>query len=374
MSESGLFANDSDAQWICAAALAALPMQTPRRLRRLIDLGQPRDVWTMLQSGHRPLAGIGDDVWRTWSGASSLLPQEMMSRCAQAGITVVTRHDVEFPSVLMMDPDAPAVLFVQGHLGVLANRRVGMIGTRGATRFGRHFARTLGRDLASESVCVVSGLARGIDVESHVGALEASGKQASSPAAVVASGLDIVYPPEHEKIWKEIGHRGVLITEAPPGTPPEAYRFPMRNRIIAALSEVLVVVESRYTGGSMITVREAMKRDVTVMAVPGAPGLGTNEGTNELLRDGCGPVTCAQDVLMALGLDHRRAVQWIDPRLRPEPKEYALLVLMGRRPVTLDELALLSGHAVVATAVTLGRLEAKGWVCQSDGWWEALLA
>jgi DNA processing protein len=175
-------------------------------------------------------------------------------------------------------------------------------------------------------------------------------------------------------MWEEVATRGVLISEAPPGMNPEPFRFPMRNRIIAALSEVLVVVESRSTGGSMSTVREAMKRDVAVMAVPGSPGLRQSEGTNDLLRDGCAPVTCVEDVLLALDLDHRRAQGWCDTREGLLADELAFLHSMGRGPRSMEEIAMLTANSVVATAVFLGRLEAKSWVANTDGWWEALMA
>jgi len=148
----------------------------------------------------------------------------------------------------------------------------------------------------------------------------------------------------------------------------------MRNRIIAGLSEVLIVVESRSTGGSMSTVREAMKRDVAVMAVPGSPGMRQSEGTNDLLRDGCAPVTNVDDVLLALNLDTRRAQNWCDPREALSADEAEFLHAMGRGPRSMDELSIHTSHSLVNTAVFLGRLEAKGWVANTDGWWEALVA
>jgi DNA processing protein len=184
----------------------------------------------------------------------------------------------------------------------------------------------------------------------------------------------MVYPPEHARIWGEMGRRGLLISESPPGTAPEPHRFPMRNRILAALSEVLVVVESRATGGSMITVREAMKRDITVLAVPGAPGIAPCEGTNNLLRDGCGPVTDVTDVLVALGLDHRHMTDWCEGRPALHDDERQVMTALGRVPRSMDEVSLGASMSVVNVAVILGRLEAKGWVANTNGWWEALVA
>lgn len=360
--------------WTYAAALAALPLQSPRRLRMLLRLGEPEDVWNLLRNKERPLVGIDDAVWRAWHGAPSSLLDTTARNCEKAHVAVATFRDSTYPTALIGDHQAPPVVFMVGNPDLLNHRRVGIIGTRTSTRSGQRFARSLGQHLSEEGVCVVSGLARGIDVESHVGALLANGSHSSGPCAVVASGPDVVYPKEHARIWREVSERGVLMSESPPGVTPETHRFPMRNRIIAGLSEVLVVVESRARGGSMITVREAMKRDVTVMAVPGAPGVNASEGTNDLLRDGCAPVTCVDDVLVALGLSEHRSFAHTDTREAPSHDERHVLAALGRSPRTIDEVALLCTLSVVDVAVLLGRLEAKGWTIHTNGWWEALVA
>ena len=216
----------------------------------------------------------------------------------------MTAGDPRFPALLGLDPAPPAVLFVRGDLGVLDARRVGIVGTRNATLAGRQTASALGCDLAAAGVAVVSGLARGIDGAAHRGALAAGeGAGVGRPVAVVGNGADRPYPKQNAELWSAVGGRGVLMSEWPPGTPPEAFRFPMRNRILAALCEVLVVVESRERGGSLLTVREALDRSVEVMAVPGSPRNRAAAGTNGLLRDGAAPVTSADDVLASLGLD-----------------------------------------------------------------------
>ena len=223
--------------------------------------------------------------------------------------------------------------------------------------------------MSEMGICVVSGLARGIDAHAHVGAL--AGR--CGPAGVVASGLDVPYPAEHRQLWSQVADRGVLISESPPGTAPEAHRFPLRNRILAAMSEVLVVVESRAKGGSMITVREAMKRDVTVLAVPGSPDAPVSEGANILLRDGCAPVLDVNDIVVALGLDTRRSHRACDLRVQPEGDEALVLSELRVAPQSIDSLVMRTGQDALTVAVLLGRLEAKQWVAQVDGWWEALL-
>ncbi|MEO7397168.1 MAG: DNA-processing protein DprA, partial [Ilumatobacteraceae bacterium] len=243
-----------------------------------------------------------------------------------------------------------------------------VVGTRNATASGRDTASTLGRDLAAQGVHVVSGLARGIDGCAHRGALSA--ESGAGPIAVVATGLDVVYPPEHRRLWDAVAERGVVLSEAPPGTKPEPFRFPLRNRIIAALSEVLVVVESRERGGSLITVDEARKRSVTVMAVPGALANRAANGTNDLVREGCPIVTDVRDVMIGLGLDSSRAggVAY-DPRPRPFGLDLEILTLCASAR-TLDQLVLLTGQPVVACAMAVGRLDMIGWLQQANGWFE----
>jgi DNA processing protein len=279
---------------------------------------------------------------------------------------------------LIADLAPPAVLFYFGDLSVLNNRRVGMVGTRSATASVKYLASHIAHDLATNDVCVVSGLARGIDAWAHRGALRALESQeikrpVGRPVGVVASGLDVVYPRENAQLWQDIATQGALISESAPGSPPEAFRFPLRNRILAALSEVLVVVESRDTGGSMITVDEAQKRDVTVMAVPGSPRNIASNGTNQLIQQGCLPIIGAQDVLVALGLDNRRAQENIyDPRVRLSTSDQSLISMMAGSPFTFDDFVIRSDLATIDAAVALGRLEALGWIIGNSGWWEVI--
>jgi DNA processing protein len=225
--------------------------------------------------------------------------------------------------------------------------------------------------LADADVHVVSGLARGIDGCAHRGTLLTSGS--GRPIAVVASGHDVVYPREHRALWAAVADRGLLLSEAPPGTAPEAYRFPMRNRVIAALSEVVIVVESREQGGSLITVTEAMERNVPLMAVPGGVHNRAATGTNQLIRDGAGVVIDVTDVLVALAMDHSRASASIaEPRPRPRGSDLSVYETCAGEPRTIDGLALACSLSLVDAAMAVARLEHSGWIQQSDGWFEAV--
>jgi DNA processing protein len=289
-------------------------------------------------------------------------------RCLDERIEVSVLGTAGYPALLAHDFQAPAVLFHRGDLGVLDHRRVGIVGTRNATASGRSTAATFGRLLADAGVTVVSGLARGIDGAAHRGVMSSP---TGRPVAVVASGLDVVYPKEHQQLWADVGKRGLLVSEAPPGTPPEAYRFPLRNRVLAALSEVLLVVESRASGGSLITVEAARARQVTVLVVPGSAANRASEGTNALARDGCGLALDVDDVLVALGLDTRRAGTLpFDPRPHPCGLDGHLLELIGADAVELDTLVQNAARPLGEVALALGRLEASGWVQQTCGWFE----
>ena len=373
---------------ITDAALCALPKIGPKRLMTLLKHHDPQTAWAVVQGRAKPnevvaaMLRVENLVTLLKHRATQDLQDQIERRCIKAGIKITIFGDENYPRALIADLAPPAVLFYFGDLSALNNRRVGMVGTRSATASGRYLASHIAYDLATNDVCVVSGLARGIDAWAHRGALRAlesrladrlANRPVGRPVGVVASGLDVVYPRENAQLWQDIATHGALISESAPGSPPEAFRFPLRNRILAALSEVLVVVESRDTGGSMITVDEAQKRDVTVLAVPGSPRNVASNGTNQLIQQGCLPIIGAQDVLVALGLDNRRAQENIyDPRVRLSTSDQNLVSMMAGAPFTLDNFVIRSDLATIDAAVSLGRLEALGWVVENSGWWEVI--
>jgi DNA processing protein len=283
----------------------------------------------------------------------------------------VTERDSAYPEVLRTDPQPPAVLFGRGDWSALDRRRVGIVGTRNATGPGRQFAATLGFRLASNDVAVVSGLAKGIDGAAHRGALRAG---SGHVVGVVANGLDTPYPRVNADLWDGVAANGLLLSEWPPGTEPERFRFPQRNRILAALSELLVVVESRERGGSLTTAREALERAIEVMAVPGSVNNRAAAGTNQLIRDGATPVTDAADVLLALGLDHRRDGRGYDPRPLPRGDEARVLERCRIDPCTLDDIVADLDMSMTEAAMTLARLERSGWVREAGGWFEEVVS
>jgi DNA processing protein len=360
-----------------AATLASFPHMSIHRLSALLRHHPPDEAYAIAVGEHRPEGLIervlvDPDVRAAWqrAGRSSLI-EEVWDRCTRLGVCVLLHGGEEYPPLLLNDPLPPPIIFAQGDLGLLEGRRAGIVGTRNATAAGRDTATTLGRQLADADVHVVSGLARGIDGCAHRGALQGCG--AGRPIAVVASGHDVVYPREHRVLWASVAECGLLLSECPPGTAPEAYRFPMRNRLIAALSEVVVVVESRQHGGSLITVNEAIERNVPLMAVPGGVHNRAATGTNQLIRDGAGVVVDVTDVLIALAMDHHRSsAALIDSRPRPSGADLTVYETCAGEPRTIDGLALACSLSLVDAAMAVARLEHTGWIQQLDGWFEAV--
>ena len=266
------------------------------------------------------------------------------------------------------DPDPPKQLYVRGNPDVLHERRVAIVGTRQSTAYGRNIARRMGAELAEAGVAVVSGLAIGIDGAAHEGALAAGG----APIGVVATGLDVVYPRRHIRLWNEVGRNGLLLTEAEPGHRPSArWNFPRRNRIIAALAEIVVVVESTVKGGSMHTVEAAMARGVDVMAVPGPVGSVVSEGTNRLLVDGVAPALGAEEVLIALNLTTtpRLFTEPKAPRVRVSSQARSVLAVLDFVSMPTDRLVTESGMPRGQVLVALQELQAAGRAIGGGGWW-----
>lgn len=360
-----------------ALALSALPQMGPARLGALLGRWPPEQAWAEVRSGRalndaavrERLSRVPVDLGAQWrSAAAAIEPEVLLDHAAAKGISVLLLGHAAYPSLLADDLDPPLVLFARGDLGVLEGRRVAVVGTRSATEVGRELAFELGAGLAEAGVRVVSGLARGIDGAAHRGALVAG---AAPPIGVVGSGLDIVYPRESARLWDDITARGLLLSEAPPGAPPEPWRFPARNRIIAALAEVVVVVESRRTGGSMSTVEEALARDRLVLAVPGSVRAAASEGTNHLIAEGASMARDVGDVLVALGFARPNR---LGARGTASEKigadDLPVAEVLQRRACDLDALIRATGLPLAAVALSVTRLELQGVVARRAGWIE----
>jgi DNA processing protein len=331
-----------------AAALASVPRIGPVALRQLLADDPPSVAWSR--------SSFPGDVARIWG------------RHQDNGIGVCWTGSPHYPDRLVGDPEAPAVLFWLGEPTV-ANRHptVALVGTRSPTRYGIGVAAQFGADLAAAGVSVVSGLALGIDAAAHEGATAAG----APPLAVVAGGLEVPYPRHNARLWARVAAHGAVYSESPAGVPTEKWRFPVRNRLLAMLSDVVVVVESRQDGGSKHTVTAAAARAIPVGAVPGSIRSPTSAGTNRLLAEGCFPVCDVGDIAMALSL---RGFS-LDSPTRPEAEEYDgpdrdLFDALSSEPASLDQLARRTGLDLAALCGGLERLASAGVARDLGGWWE----
>ena len=361
------------------ASLAGFHNMTAKRLGSLLAHLDPFEAFAAAVGEAPPPPSIASllakesDLAEAWRRDKlNRDPAQCWERCLDSAVSVIARSDPRYPPQLLDDPGAPQVLFARGDLSALEARRVGIVGTRNATQRGRETAAEFGFELAARDVAVVSGLAKGIDGAAHRGALAFD---RARPIAVVGNGPDTPYPKQHAALWAQVCERGVVLSEWPPGTTPDAFRFPLRNRILAALVELLIVVESRERGGSLITAREAADRGVDIFAVPGPVDSRASAGTNQLLCDGAAPATSVDDVMMALGLDHRRSGRSrVDTRPFPRGRASDVITLCRQQARTVEQLALLTGLDLGDAAMALARLEHDGWLRETGGWFETIEA
>ena len=286
-------------------------------------------------------------------------------RAEAAGIGVLAWDDPRFPAALLAISDVPPVLWYLGALDALRAPAVAVVGSRAASAVALETAARLGTDLAAQGITVVSGLARGVDSAAHRGALR-SGRT----IAVLGSGVDHIYPHEHTTLAGEIAREGLVISEYPPGTPPLAFHFPMRNRLISGLSRVVVVIEANEKSGSLITAACALEQGRDVMAVPGNVLSGRNRGAHALIRDGAKIVECADDIVEELGWPGGGAPAGGDASsdARASTSGDPLLRLMHEgQAYDLDGLAAVSGVDGVRLLPRLLELELHGLVQRVGG-------
>lgn len=250
------------------------------------------------------------------------------------GVDILFLKDEEYPEELRNISKPPVFLYYRGDLSLLKQRKIAIVGTRRATSYGKIACEKIVRELVENNIVTVSGLALGIDSVCHKKTLELGGKT----IAIVGSGLDIIYPKENEKLWNDIGKKGLLLSEYPSGTEPFSYNFPLRNRIIVGISQGVVVVESKEKGGSLITAELALDEGREVFAIPGEIFSPASEGCNALIKS-CGAklITSTDDIFEEFGWKKERIEEKKKLNLTEcEERIYNILV----REKSLDDLIL----------------------------------
>ncbi len=355
---------------------------TPRQrwAARLNADTPPRRAWDLLETlGPEGLSQSSDEDWasvtgaelesvRAWRGAAvafDVVAEEL--RASALGARLVLRGDPEYPDLLASIHDPPLVLYVQGSLGV--RPAVAFVGTRVPTPYGRRMARRLAGDASRRGLTIVSGLARGIDAEAHLAALDAKGPT----WAVLGSGLGRVYPAENALLARRIvAEGGAVVSERPIATPPTADVFPRRNRIVAGLAWSVVVVEGRHKSGSLITARLAGEHGREVLAVPGPADSVMSEAPHRLLKDGARLTAEVEDIVASLPdglLLEARVVPATapPPPAAPTEEEAQVMALLGADALSLDELVQLSGLDTTRISSIMFGLELKERVSSVPG-------
>ncbi|HSH00128.1 MAG TPA: DNA-processing protein DprA, partial [candidate division Zixibacteria bacterium] len=332
-------------------------------LKLVTAYGSPREAWTQTDG-----AWIAGGYVRT--GFHSVGRRDPAVAWARQQIDALDKSDwslillgtEQYPAALTQLHHPPPFLFARGT--GFGDPAIGIVGGRRATPYGLKVTRQFAADLAAAGVTVVSGFARGIDTAAHQSALEAGGKT----VAIWGCGPDIVYPAENRSLVDRVAESGMLITEFPFGTPPENHNFPIRNRLIAALSDGVLVSQARSRSGALLTARHAIEQNKDVFVIPGEVGDQQFVGSHELLKEGARLVTDAADILADLGL------RQVAPRSTPAVKlpsmsdlERRVYDQVGGSPCHIDRLAISLGLPVGECARVLVTLELKGLIQQTPG-------
>jgi DNA processing protein len=351
-------------------ALLRAPGLQPDQYHLLLNVfGTPDKVFSAAAGSLNKLGLKADTVSAILNPAESLIEPDL-HWLEHEHHHAITFHDARYPDLLKSIPSAPPLLFVRGDPDYLQLPQLAMVGSRTPTASGRKTALEFARHLSASGITITSGLARGIDAACHQGALEGI----AGTVALVAHGLDIIYPAANRKLADEITRNGAIVSEHPVGIEPLKAYFPRRNRIISGLSLGTLVVEAALKSGSLITAKHALEQGREVFAIPGSIHNPLARGCHQLLRQGAKLVETADDILEELSVllpaalpaaTESRADKQFSPALDPDHQK--LLKCLAYEPVPIDELVNRSGFAASEVASMLLILELEGCVVSESG-------
>ncbi len=336
------------------------------RIRALLDFfGDLQIAWDAPAQALRS-AGLTEKVVDAFLQVRHRIDLEKeLEKANQLGVELLTWEDDRYPRLLKEIAQPPPILYVLGTIKPEDELSVAIVGTRKFTPYGRQVAEEIAEFLVHQGITVVSGLARGVDAVAHAMALKTGGRT----LAVLGSGVDRIYPPEHEKLAGRIIESGAVMSDYALGTPPEAVNFPPRNRIISGLSQATIVIEAGTDSGALITAEFAADQGREVLAVPGGIYAPQSKGTNRLIQEGARPLLQLKDILDALSLEQ---AQWQQQRtartmLPADDVERKILLVVGVEPLHIDEISALAGLSIEKISATLTMMELKGMVRQVGG-------
>jgi DNA processing protein len=356
------------APWLALARVKGLGCVS---FKKLVErFGDPTKAFSAAPSELAAIEGLQREAidglvgFRQWAEVDSEL-----RRIRSAGITLVRYNDSEYPERLRVIADPPPLLYVKGAFAARDERAMAIVGSRSASDYGRRVARDLAHGLATFGFTVVSGLARGIDGMAHETALNCGGRT----VAVLGSGVERAYPPEHDRLYERIAERGAVISELPIGTKPMAFNFPARNRLISGLSLGVVVVEATEKSGSLITASLAIDQGREVFAVPGEVGSSRSRGAHRLIRQGAKLVETVDDIIEEIAPQLTRQLGTaakIDVRPLPPDSNAAVqkvFAILQERSLQVDEIIEYSGLGPAEVLGILLDLELRGYLRQLPG-------
>lgn len=342
------------------ANIAGIGNRTKQKL--LLAAGSAEEIYFLPESQLKKLAGVETEVIDRLIQARKSEAQPAYETLCEAGIAFLTLEDEAYPKKLRQIPDAPYALYVKGRLPDEAQKRIAIVGARMCSEYGRAAAMQLARRLAAQGICVVSGMARGIDTAGHAGALAADG----ITCAVLGCGVDICYPKSNAQLYQDILQKGCILSECPPGTLPHPALFPQRNRIISGLCDVVVVVEAKERSGSLITADQALEQGRDVYAVPGRIYDSLSAGCNGLIRQGAGIILNIEDFVKELeisGINEYKQENF--ENLLLEKEESLVYSCVDLRPRNVEELLQKTKLSMPALAQILAQLQQKGFIAET---------
>jgi DNA processing protein len=336
----------------------------PVRLEKLLAyFGDVQAAWQAPEY-HLQSAGLSQKLSRQLGRVRSQVSlSKLEDQIQKSGIQVLTWDDQDYPEGLRLITQSPFVLYIKGTLGKEDTWAVAIVGTRRFTDYGRQVAEEISRVLVNHGISVVSGLARGIDGIAHRSVLDAGGRT----LAVLGSGLDQIYPPEHKALAEQISQHGALVSDYPLGTPPDGSNFPPRNRIISGLSKAVIIIEAGVKSGALITANYAAEQGKEVFAVPGKTTAPMSKGTNLLIKQGAHPLLEPQDVLDLLNLSLLSEQIIVRKTLPGDPREAQIYQVVGDEPLHVDEISTQTKMPIEQVTSTLALMELKGMVRKTFG-------
>ncbi|HPJ03594.1 MAG TPA: DNA-processing protein DprA [Candidatus Limiplasma sp.] len=340
--------------WLSCAEITA------DRVQKLIaKAGSALALWDQFAQGKRFSKHSEANNILNYYQRDGVLDQHI-ERMERKGIQLLFADDARYPELLKSIDDPPYLLYCMGDVSVLSHLCVAVVGTRHPSGYGADMARTIASTLGAADVCVVSGMAIGIDANAHKGALTVGGKT----VAVLGSGLSTPYPPDNVGLYHEIlSAGGLVLSEYPPDARPHSYHFPHRNRVISGLCRGIVFVEGRVKSGGMITVRTALDQGREVFAVPGNIGQYYAEGPNTIIREGAVMIASAEDILTDLGIQST----YTDEPEESQPATNPVLRALQKEAMGMDALQLETGLTTDALMTQLCMLEISGEITRDSG-------